>query len=513
MKSSPWLTAPTRAFPPPSHDVRVDVAVVGAGVSGVTAAVLLKERGYSVALLDRGRLGGGDTGRTTAHLTAVTDRPPHDLLAALGPDHAGAVWDAGYAALDQIDRLVRSRRIRCGFDWVPGYLHVRAGHPRAAEDEEDLRQSLAACATLGIDAEWVDQVAPFGVPGLRFAQQARFRPHQYLRALAGALPGGGCSVHERSSVDDITGPPFVLGLAGASSVFADRLLLMTHSPLPGVTGAMTAALAQSRVALYTSYAVRGRVAKGSVPDALFWDTANPYRYVRIDPHPAVDHVIVGGADHKTGQAEDPGAHFAEIEAALRTVAPEAEIDYRWSGQVVESIDGLPFIGESAPQQFSATGYGGNGLTFGTLAGLMAADWASGVANPWRDLFAWDRSGLRAGGVRNYLRENADYPYYRIRDLFVGAEPRSLRSVPRGEGRVLELDGEPVAVFRRQDGSIVQRSAICTHLGCRVAWNASEETWDCPCHGSRFGPDGAVLAGPAEAPLGDVGHRRRRREVS
>lgn len=512
MRPSPWLTTPARAFPPPSRDVQVDVAIVGAGVSGVTAAVLLKQRGYTVAVLDRGRLGGGDTGHTTAHLTAVTDRPPHQLLSALGADHAGAVWDAGCAAIDQIDRLVRSRRIRCGFGWVPGYLHVRAGHPRAGEDAEDLRQGLAACATLGIDAEWVDAVAPFGVPGLRFAQQARFRPHQYLRALAGELPGGGCSVHERSPVDAITGPPFVLKTSGTRVVHADRLLLMTHAPLPGVTGALTAALAQSRVAMYTSYAARAKVAKGSVPDALFWDTVSPYRYVRVDPHPAFDHVIVGGADHKTGQSDDSGAHVAEIDAALRAVAPDGDIDYRWSGQVVESIDGLPFIGESAPGQFSATGYGGNGLTFGTLAGLMAADWVSGVANPWRDLFAWDRTGLRAGQVRHYLKENADYPYYRIRDFFVGAEHRTFRSVPRGEGRVIDVDGEAVAVYRGDDGSVMQLSALCTHQGCRVAWNGSERTWDCPCHGSRFRPDGAVLAGPATAPLA-TRRQPRQREVS
>ena len=506
------MTTSARAFAPPSRDVRVDVAVVGGGVSGVTAAVLLKQRGYTVALLERGRLGSGDTGHTTAHLTAVTDRPPHDLLAAFGPDHAGAIWDAGCAALDQIDRLVRSRRIRCGFDWVPGVLHVRPGHPRAAEDAEDLRQSLAACDTLGIDAEWVDRVAPFGVPGLRFAQQARFRPHQYLRALAGELPGGGCSVHERSPVDEITGPPFVLRI-GARTVCAERLVVMTHTPLQGVSGTLSAGLSQSRVALYTSYAVRARVGKRVVPDALYWDTVNPYRYLRLDPHAAYDHVIFGGADHKTGQNDDPEACFAELETALQAIAPHAHVDHRWSGQVLESSDGLPFIGESAERQFSATGYGGNGLTFGTLAAVMASDWVGGTVNPWSELFAWDRSGLRAGGVRNYLKENRDYPYYRIRDLFVGAEQRPLRSIPRGGGQVVQIDGQAVAVHRRPDGSIVQRSATCTHLGCTVAWNPSEQTWDCPCHGSRFRPDGAVVAGPAEAPLAPAGRPALEREVS
>ena len=512
MRPSPWLTIPARAFAPPSRDVRVDVAVVGAGVSGVTAAVLLKQRGYTVALLERGRLGGGDTGHTTAHLTAVTDRPPHDLLAAFGPDHAGAIWDAGCAALDQIDRLVRTRHIRCGFDWVPGVLHVRPGHPRADEDAEDLRQSLAACDELGIDAEWVERVEPFAVPGLRFAQQARFRPHQYLRALAGELPGGGCSVHERSPVEEISGPPFALRI-GARTVSAERLVVMTHTPLQGVAGTLSAALSQSRVALYTSYAIRARIAKGVVPDALFGTPSTPTDICASTRTRAHDYVIFGGADHKTGQAADPGAGFAELETALRAIAPEAQVDYRWSGQVLESSDGLPFMGESAPQQFSATGYGGNGLTFGTVAGMMASDWVSGTVNPWSELFAWDRSGLRAGGVRNYLKENRDYPYYRIRDLFVGGEHRPLRSVPRGGGRVIQIDGQAVAVHRRQDGSIVQRSATCTHMGCTVAWNRSEQTWDCPCHGSRFAPDGAVIAGPAEAPLALVGRPARQREVS
>jgi glycine/D-amino acid oxidase-like deaminating enzyme/nitrite reductase/ring-hydroxylating ferredoxin subunit len=498
MRSTPWLSTPPRAYPAPGRDLSVDVAIVGAGVSGVTTAVLLKQRGYRVALLDRGRLGSGDTGHTTAHLTAVTDRPPADLLAAYGADHAGAIWDAGCAALDQIDRLVRTRHIRCGFCWVPGYLHVRPGHERAAEDAAALRDTLAACDEMGIDADWVDAVPVFGVPGVRFGQQARIEPHRYLRALATELPGGGSSVHERSEVTEITGPPFALRV-GARTVHAEKLVIATHVPLQGVAGTISAGLAQSRVALYTSYAIRARIETGSLPDALFWDTVNPYRYLRLDPRRGGEYVIYGGADHKTGQ-KPSSPPFDELDGALQAIAPGAVVDHRWSGQVVESIDGLPFIGESAPGQFSAMGYGGNGLTFGTLAGLMAADWATNATNPWAELFAWGRTGLRAGGWRNYLAENADYPYYLIRDRFAGKTGRTARSIPRGSGRVVDVAGAAVAVYRALDGSVIQRSAICTHLGCTVAWNDTERTWDCPCHGSRFRPDGAVIAGPAEAPL-------------
>lgn len=502
MRSSPWLTIPTRTFQPPARDVSVDVAVVGAGITGVTAAALLKQRGYSVAVLDRDRVGGGDTGHTTAHVTAVPDRTLHDLVSTLGVDRAGAVWDAGRAAIDRIERLTGWCRNRCGFVRVPGVLHVRPGDPAADDATEALRQSLDACATLGIDAEWDDAVAPFGTPGLRFPGQARVRPHLYVRALADQIHGQRCVVYERAPVEAITGPPIALTV-GRHTIFAERVVIATHDPLQGLASTLRAALTQSRIALYTSYAVRGRIERGRLPDALFWDLASPYRYLRLDPQRTCDAVILGGADHKTGQVDDPSACYGELADALRALVPGVTIDARWSGQVMESTDGLPFIGESAPGQFSATGYGGNGLTFGTLAGMMAADWVAGIASPWAGLFAWSRSGLGAGGLRSFVAENVDYPYYRVRDAVAGAPALSRREIGAGEGRVVERDGQKVAIYRRPNGVLVERSAICPHMGCTVRWNDADQTWDCPCHGSRFTPDGAVIGGPAERPLAPV----------
>ena len=478
--------------------IGVDVAVIGAGITGVTAAVLIKALGYTVALIDRGPLGGGDTGHTTAHLTAVTDRPFDDLEASLG-DGAREVWDAGAVAIDRIERFVRAFGIRCGFARVPGYLHVRPGHPRAVEDAESLRSHLAACHRLGIDVAWTDRVAPFGVAGLRFDNQARLQPHRYLRALAAMVHGDGSVVHEHTNVTDLSGPPIGVHTDGVV-VSADRLVIATHTPLQGLATTAAAALGQTRIALYTSYAQRGKVPKGRIPDALFWDTVNPYRYLRLDPTPGADYAILGGADHKTGQpgTEEPDAELREVLGGLGAEAA----DYAWSGQVVESIDGLPFIGESAPGQFSATGFGGNGMTFGTVAALMAADWVTGTASPWADLFAWSRTGLRTGGARTYLAENTDYPYYRIRDVVAGAASGD-GGLGRGEGRIVDVDGRKVAEFRRPDGSVIRRSAVCTHMGCLVGWNDVEQTWDCPCHGSRFAPDGRVIGGPAESPLDDL----------
>ena len=238
-----------------------------------------------------------------------------------------------------------------------------------------------------------------------------------------------------------------------------------------------------------------------MPDALFWDTADPYHFVRVEPHAGFDVVIFGGEDHKTGQVDDTNACFDRLERKVTNLLPRIEITHHWSGQVIETVDGLPYIGETAERQFAATGFSGNGMTFGTLGGMMAADYVVGTRNPWAELFDPSRKQIR-GAAWDYVTENKDYPYYMIRDRFAGAEGRSLRAVKRGEGKLLDLNGKRVAAYRHVDGSTIVRSAICTHMGCEVTWNNAERTWDCPCHGSRFKTDGAVIAGPAESPLSE-----------
>jgi Rieske Fe-S protein len=182
-----------------------------------------------------------------------------------------------------------------------------------------------------------------------------------------------------------------------------------------------------------------------------------------------------------------------------SLVPGIEVTDRWSGQVVETPDGLPYIGETAEGQFASTGFSGNGMTFGTLAAMMAADREVCQRNPWCDLFDPARKTLR-GSAWDYIKENKDYPYYLIRDRFAGAEARSRRAVRRGQGMIIEYHGQQLAAYRNDDGTLTMRSAICTHMGCLVDWNEAERTWDCPCHGSRFKIDGTVIGGPAETPL-------------
>jgi glycine/D-amino acid oxidase-like deaminating enzyme/nitrite reductase/ring-hydroxylating ferredoxin subunit len=497
--SSYWTdTQSLQRFRKLDRNLTVDVVVVGAGITGLTAAYLLKKEGRTVAVVDRGRCGGVDTSYTTAHLTAVTDWRLSELVTTLGEDHARASWDAGFAAIARIEQCIRDEQIDCNFAWVPGYLHADALRSPTSEDVEELQHEARVAEKLGFDARFVESVPFVDRPGVAYDGQARLHPRKYLAALARAIDGDGSFVFDHSDVGHVDDDPPRISV-GSRTITCGHLIVATHNPIAGTAGWLSATLLQTGLSLYNTYVVGGRVPAGSIPDALFWDTNQPYRYVRIEPHRGFDYVIFGGEDHKTGQETDPGACFDRLESALRRMCPAASITHRWSGQVIETNDGLPYIGAMSPHQFAATGFAGNGLTFGTLAGMMAADHVAGRDNPWSGTFDIGRTKIR-GGLWDYLTENKDYPYYLVRDRFAGVESRTLRSIARGEGTVVEVRGKPTAAYRRDDGRLVLLSPTCTHMGCFVRWNAAESTWDCPCHGSRFRAEGAVLSGPAESPL-------------
>jgi glycine/D-amino acid oxidase-like deaminating enzyme/nitrite reductase/ring-hydroxylating ferredoxin subunit len=503
--SSYWIeNAPSPRFSALKEDIAVDVLVVGAGITGITAAYLLKRAGHSVALVDRGRCISGDTTYTTAHLTCVTDTWLSELAKTFGQDHAQAVWDAGMAAIDTIERLVWREQIKCQFEWVPGYLYQEAtdNEADAKKASDDLRQEAEFAASLGFDADFVSSVPIFKRPGIRFENQAKFHPRKYLAALLRLIPGKGSFVFENTDIQGIEGSPVTATCAEGHRIHCGHALVATHVPLQGKSGLLPAILLQSKLAPYTTYAIGGWVKRGSIPEALFWDSGQVYDYLRVDRRHDHDFVVFGGEDHKTGQVEDTSQCYARLEQRLKQIVPDVSITHRWSGQVIETNDGLPYIGETAEKQFIATGFSGNGMTFGTLSAMMFADYVAGQPNPWHELFDPGRTKI-LGGLWDYVKENKDYPYYLVRDRFAGLGGKSLRAIPRGTGEVIEVSGKPAAVYRGLDSRISVRSAVCTHLGCYVHWNDAERTWDCPCHGSRFKTNGDVIAGPAESPLPEI----------
>ncbi len=496
--TSYWLAEPrAKEFPTLADSLSVDVLVVGGGIAGVTTAYLLRRAGMSVALVERGTIGEVDTGHTTAHLTAVTDTRLSDLVDQFGSDHARAVWDAGTAAIDQIEANIEREGLDCEFTRIPGYLHAPIGE-ESSVDREKFQEDARLANEFGFDAAYLDSVPFMEKPGVRFSDQAKFHPIKYLRALAQLVPGDNSYLLENSEVKEFDSKTR-RAKVNRHWIHYGLVVLATHNPLTGESGMMGSMMFQTKLALYTSYAIGARIPSGFIPAASFWDTNDPYFYLRVDRGSDFDYAILGGEDHKTGQVTDNKPLFERLEGKLLKIAPPAEVDRHWSGQVIETNDGLPFIGESDPGQFVATGFSGNGMTFGTLAGMMASDWAAQKTNPWTELFAPSRKKLK-GGVWDYLKENADYPYYLLKTRLAAAEGGSVKDVAAGEGKILKLKGKKMAVYRDQSGKVTQRSAICTHMGCVVRWNEAESTWDCPCHGSRFQPDGSVIAGPAETPL-------------
>ena len=495
--SSYWIdTGPLPTFPTLTSDLRVDVVVIGAGITGITAAYLLKKSGHSVALLDRSRSAAADTGYTTAHLTCVTDTRLQELVKSFGEDCARLTWEAGSAAIDQIYTNIRNESIQCDFKWVSGYLHAPLRR-KDKKDRESLKRDAALANELGFSAEFLDEIPAFGLPGVRLDGQAKFHPRKYLAALLRTIPGDGSYVFEQTEVSEVQEEPLSVKV-GDHKIDCRYVVLATHTPLMGKTGIVSATLFQTKLYLYTSYALGAKIPQNLISEALYWDIDDPYYYTRIEKFNGYDYAIFGGEDHKTGQGDAEKA-YAELKKVLLKMIPRAEIDHCWSGQVIETPDGLPYIGETAEKQFAATGYGGNGMTLGTLGGMMAVDAFLKRKNPWTELFSPNRKKIK-GGAWDYIKENKDYPYYLVRDRLAGAESDSLDDLRPNEGKILKLKGEKVAAYRKPDGKVSLCSPVCTHLKCIVRWNDAEKTWDCPCHGSRFAPEGKVIAGPAEEDL-------------
>jgi Rieske Fe-S protein len=275
-------------------------------------------------------------------------------------------------------------------------------------------------------------------------------------------------------------------------VTADHVVYATHQPIHD-------RLFVAKVAAYQTYAVGLKVAAGTFPDALAWDTAEPYHYWRQLHEPNFDLVIVGGEDHRTGQEDDTRSRFDALEAYVAEAMQHVpyELAFRWSGQVLSPMDGAPFIGAigGQPNAYVATGYNGNGMTMGTFAGLLITDLILGKPHPMAGLVDPNRFRAVAGGV-TFLEENLAYPTYLLKDRLSPAECAAIEAIEPGEGCVVELDGERVAASKGEDGNVQAVSAVCTHMGCLVHWNGAEKSWDCPCHGSRFLPDGKVMSGPA-----------------
>ena len=484
-------TAELRSAPELAQSVRTDVVIVGAGIAGLTAAYLLARAGQSVVVLDAGPVGGGMTARTTAHLSAALDDRYDALIPIVGLDAARLAASSHAAAIDLIEQIQQKEKIACDFARVNGFLFAAADEARDA-----LARELDAAHRVGLTGVgWADRAPMKGLDTgrcLRFPRMGRFHPLKYIAGLTDAMErdGGRCFTARVVGVAG-DGKAATVQTEGGMVVTAKAAVVATNSPINDRVTIHT------KQAPYRSYVIAAAVPRGTVDDALYWDTADPYHYARLQPGEAEDWLIVGGEDHKSGQADDMAARLARLETWMRERFPDSgEVRFRWSGQVMESIDYLGFIGRNpgdAGNVYIATGDSGMGITHGTIAGMIISDMIVGRENPWAGLYDPARVSVKAGG--EFVSENLNVAA-QLKDYVTGGDVSSLRALKPGEGAIVRQGLRKLAVFRDEDGVLHENSAVCTHLGCIVAWNPLERCWDCPCHGSQFAPDGTPINGPA-----------------
>ena len=479
-----------------NESIETEVCIVGGGISGLTTAYLLTKAGKRVVVVDDGAIGGGETSRTTAHLSNALDDRIYRIAEWHGDDRAKLAVESHGEAISQIEKICAAENIECDFLRVDGFLiEAETG------GEDDLQKELDTAHRLGFTEIEKTNRAPirdFDTGAcLRFPRQGQFHVLKYLSGLARAIEASGGQLFSNTHIVEWKGEdaPEVKTASG-QTIRAQQIVLATNYPL------MSKMFAE--LPAYRTYAIGAKVPKDSVEKCLIWDNADPYIYVRTQPETDYDVLIVGGEDHRTGQAEDFDARFGRLVQWTQKRFPMAtEILYKWSGQYLETHDGLAFMGRyslSEPNVFLITGDSGMGMTHGTIGGMLVSDLILGkeselaaVYNPSRIL-----TQSLTEAVPEILSSTAPYV-----DWLKGGDVSSADEIKNGTGAIISHGTTKIAAYRDEDGNLHQRSAVCTHLGCIVRFNSLEKTWDCPCHGSRFGTDGRVINSPAIAPLGEI----------
>jgi glycine/D-amino acid oxidase-like deaminating enzyme/nitrite reductase/ring-hydroxylating ferredoxin subunit len=492
---------------PLQEDIRTDVCVIGGGIAGVITAYVAAREHRQVVLVDDGPLGGGMTGRTTAHLVNAIDDRYLDIEKFLGEECARLTAESHTSAIDCAEQIVREHNIDCDFERLDGYLFLPPGGSAT-----ELMEELEAIHRAGLrDVARVDSVPNTSINSdavLRFPRQAQFHPLKFLNGAARMIIELGGRIFTGTRVVTVNdGDRVKVKSAEGHSVTAQAAVVATNCPINDRV------VIHSKQAPYSTYVIGLRVTR-EVEHALFWDTALtaedekqeigpvPYHYVRLARDEHGDVLIVGGEDHKTGQAEDFEQRFARLERWTRKRFPfVGEITDRWSGQVMEPVDGVAYIGRNPGDKnvYVVTGDSGNGITHGILAGPLIVDLIAGRENRWTKLYDPSRKTLKPRVLADYIAENANVAA-QFRDYVTPGSVKSLDEIKPGEGAVVRDRIKKTAMYRDEDGKLHAFSAICPHLQCIVRWDACEKTWDCPCHGSRFDAFGRVLNGPATSDL-------------
>ena len=469
-----------------NSDKIFDVLIIGGGITGVTTALMLQKKGMKCILAEGANIGFGSTGGTTAHLNTFFDSPYNIIEENFGESNAKLVAQSGKDALSLIAKNVYDYNINCDFEYKDSFIYAQTDQEVVA-----LKKIFTATKNSGIEVEEVDEInVPIDfLKAIKIPKQAQFHPLKYIDKLAEEFTKLGGVIMENTF---ITNTKFKNGVHEAFSdlvtIKANHLFYATHLP-PGIN------IFSFSCAPYRSYVLCIRLNDDNYPKGLAYDMEDPYHYYRSHVISGKTYLILGGEDHKTGH-DSPEESFKNLEIHARQHFNVESIDFRWSSQYYTPVDGLPYIGEMpiGENTYLATGYDGNGMTFGTLAATIISDLIANADNQYADLYKPSRLKPIAG-FTEFVKENADVVYRFIADRFGEDNVESLNQIEPNCGKIIKYEDKKIAVYKDSNGQIHALNPTCTHVCCIVNWNNEEKSWDCPCHGGRFDKDGKVLCGP------------------
>ena len=488
-KASLWIgTTPKTVYPSLSGDFTVDAAIVGGGIVGITVAVLLKKAGARVAVLEANEIAKGVSGHTTAKITSAHGMIYHHLISHLNVDEARQYAAANQSALEFIAAFIAEDKISCDFTRT-----FACTYSPEEKDDKSLRDEAAASMKLGLPAGYVESASvPFPFKGgVCFENQAFFHPRKYLLALAAGISGNGSHLFEHTRVMGVEEGNPCRVITDKGVIKANQVIVATHFPI------LNRGLYFSKMIPRRSYAAAFQP-RGEVPEGMYYSIAPPYHTFRKHVTDTGDvYLLAGGEDHVTGKVRDTRARFDRLESFVRRHFDVQSVRYRWSTQDNDSLDRIPFIGTHAPfsrRVYTATGFMGWGMTNGTAAAMILSDLIAGRDNPWASLF--DPGRTSPYRTRDFVLRNMKVAGTFVRDHIKPGEKKSVSALSPGEGGIVQNGMKKMAAFKEKNGIAHVVSPRCTHMYCQLEWNNFEESWDCPCHGSRFTPGGSILHAPA-----------------